>query len=85
MEVTLVNEAVVRAQIRAFLQKFIANHALSDDEDIFATGFVNSLFAMQLVMFIEQTFDMTVGDEDLSIDNFRSIDVIARLVLRNTM
>jgi acyl carrier protein len=57
---------------------------LKDDDDIFALGFVNSLFAMQLVSFVEKEFDMTVGDEDLQIDNFRSVNAVVDLVGRNT-
>jgi acyl carrier protein len=57
---------------------------LKDDDDVFALGFVNSLFAMQLVMFVESQFDVTIGDEDLELDNFKSINAIADLVFRKT-
>ena len=53
---------------------------LKDGDDIFALGYVNSLFAMRLVMFVEKEFQMTVTDEDLQIDNFRSVDAIVGLV-----
>ena len=71
-----------RQQIRDFVSRFVRGHELADGEDIFATGFVNSMFAMQLVQFVEQTFGITVESEDLEIDNFRSIDAIAALVER---
>jgi methoxymalonate biosynthesis acyl carrier protein len=69
-----------KSPIKTFLAKFFANHELKDDEDIFALGFVNSLFAMQLVLFIEQEFSITIANEDLDFENFRTIDAIARLV-----
>ena len=71
-----------RQQIRQFVSRFFRGHDLQDGEDIFATGFVNSMFAMQLVNFVEQTFGITVESDDLEIDNFRSIDAIAALVER---
>ena len=71
----------VKTTTRAFLAKFFQSHDLKDDDDIFALGFVNSLFAMQLVMFVEKTFDLTIEDEDLNTDNFRSIDAITNLVM----
>lgn len=71
-----------KQQIREFLSRFIRDHQLADDEDIFATGFVNSMFAMQLVQFVETTFGVTVESEDLEIDNFRTVDAIAALVGR---
>lgn len=71
-----------KQQIREFVSRFVRGHELGDGEDIFATGFVNSMFAMQLVQFVETTFGITVESEDLDIDNFRSIDAIAALVER---
>jgi methoxymalonate biosynthesis acyl carrier protein len=72
----------IKAVTRAFIAKHFPQHDIKDDEDIFALGFVNSLFALQLVIFVEKEFAMAVSDEDLSIDNFRSIDAIAALVMR---
>lgn len=71
-----------RAKIREFLARYIRDADLGDDDDIFERGFVNSMFAMQLVMFVERDFGVTVGDEDLDISNFNSINSIARLVGR---
>ncbi|HEU0299452.1 MAG TPA: phosphopantetheine-binding protein [Longimicrobium sp.] len=72
----------IKQQIREFVSRFFRGHDLQDGEDIFATGFVNSMFAMQLVQFVETTFGITVESDDLEIDNFRSIDAIAALVER---
>ncbi len=71
-----------KAQIRDFLGKFFRNHELGDDEDIFALGFVNSLLAIQLVTFIEKEFAVTIADEDLDMDNFRTLNAIDNLVAR---
>lgn len=71
----------IKAQTREFMGKFFQSSNLKDDDDIFALGLVNSLFAMQLVMFVEKTFNMTVEDDDLNIDNFRTINAITQLVL----
>lgn len=71
-----------KEHIRAFIMQSFKDHAIGDDEDIFSVGFVNSLFAMQLVRFIEGEFQITVENEDLDIDNFRTINFITRLVER---
>jgi methoxymalonate biosynthesis acyl carrier protein len=73
-----------KASIRAFINHFFQNIELTDDQDIFELGFVNSLFAMQLVLFVEKEFGIAVEDEDLDIDNFRTIDAIVGLVERKT-
>ena len=72
----------VKPGIHAFLGQFFDAYELSDDEDIFATGFVNSMFAMQLVQFVEGKFGITVDSEDLELDNFRSVSSLASFVER---
>lgn len=69
-------------KIKEFLSRFFKSHDLKADEDIFALGFVNSLLAMQLVAFVEKEFGVAVSDEDLDLDNFRTINAIAQLVAR---
>ena len=71
-----------KTKIRAFLTRFFRSREVGDDEDIFALGFVNSLMAMQLVNFLEKEFGIQVADEDLDLDNFRSISAMAALVER---
>lgn len=71
-----------KEKVKEFLSRFFRNHDLADDEDIFSTGFVNSLLAMQLVMFVEKEFNVTVENDDLDLDNFRSINAIADLIQR---
>lgn len=74
----------IKAKIKNFLSRFFAGHELQADEDIFALGFVNSMFAMQLVLFIEQEFQITIENEDLDFDNFRTINAMALLIKRKT-
>lgn len=76
--------AEIKIRTREFLARFFQNLELDDDEDIFALGFVNSLFAMQLVLFIEKEFAISIENDDLDIDNFRSLNAIANLVERKT-
>lgn len=68
------------AAIRAFFEKYIRDDAFENDEDVFAAGLVNSLMAMQLVMFVEKEFQIAVADDDLDMENFRSVDRVAAFV-----
>lgn len=74
----------MKERIREFVSRYFRGHELMDDEDMFATGYVNSMFAMQLVQFVEATFSIVVEDQDLDLDNFRSINAVAALVARKT-
>lgn len=72
----------IKEKIRTFLSRVLRNHAVQDDEDIFALGYINSLFAMELVLFVEREFGITIDNEDLELDFFRSVNAIAALVER---
>jgi methoxymalonate biosynthesis acyl carrier protein len=69
------------AQIRQFLAEHIAE-PVADEDDIFARGLVNSMFVVQLVAFLEETFDIRIDGEDLVFENFRSVKDIDTLVQR---
>lgn len=66
--------------VRNFLGDFFDVSGVADDDNIFELGLVNSLFAMQLVNFIEQEFDVTVDNDDLDIQNFKSVSAISALI-----
>jgi methoxymalonate biosynthesis acyl carrier protein len=52
------------------------------DQDLFSSGVVSSMFAMELVVFLEQSYQVTIVGGDLKIDNFRTVDAMTDLVLR---
>lgn len=72
----------IRAQIRSFVARALKGEEVADDEDIFAAGFVNSLFAIELVTFVEKTFGIVVENEDLELENFSSVERLSELVDR---
>lgn len=72
------NEIVEK--VRAFLTRFFRTREIKDDENIFELGFVNSLFAMQLVMFLEKEFSIRIENSDLDMENFKSINHIREFI-----
>lgn len=70
----------IKEDIRAFVAKYISISNIDDKKDLFASGLVNSLFAMQLVMFVENNFKLKIENDDLDIKNFNSINAIADFV-----
>ncbi len=73
-----------RPEIRNFLASNFPNLAIGDEDDIFDLGVVNSLFAIQLIMFIEKHFALKIPNEELELDNFRTISALSKLVERLT-
>ena len=70
----------IRERVRAFVLGSIAIPNLGDDDDLFESGIVNSLFALQLMTFIEKTFAIDVEVDDLDIANFQSIAAAAGFI-----
>ena len=70
----------IKEKIRRFLSRFVGDAIFDDADNIFEKGLVNSLFAMQLVVFIENDMGITLENEDLELDNFISINSISALI-----
>lgn len=70
------------AVITAFLLRHTRLGQLDPEANIFAAGHVNSLFALQLITFVEKSFGIFVDNEDLDLANFCSIGAIRRFVER---
>lgn len=70
----------IREFVKMNLSVYDDDVVLSDDDNIFELGFVDSPFAIQLVCFIEEEFKIKIGDNDLDIDNFTSVNRIAEFV-----
>jgi len=68
--------------IRSFILESINIPDLNDDDNLFETGIVNSLFAIQLMTFLEKSFSIEVTMDDLSMDNFQSVNATSLFVER---
>jgi methoxymalonate biosynthesis acyl carrier protein len=73
--------AAIEQRLREFLKERTQTE-WEPDQDLFASGVVSSLFAMELVVFVEKAFDVVVEREDLALDNFRTVGAMTDLVLR---
>jgi acyl carrier protein len=75
----------VKESIRHFVTRSINFPDLGDDDDLFESGLVNSLFAIQLMTFIEKTFGVEVEADDLDIKNFRSLNAATSFVMKKSV
>jgi len=72
----------VKESVKRFILSSINIAHLGDNDDLFESGIVNSLFAVQLMTFIEKTFAIEVGMDDLDIENFKSLNAATAFVVR---
>ena len=62
--------------LRTFIGKFIRSKTFKNSDNIFEAGFVNSMFVMELIMFVEKEFSLTVDNTELKLSNFASVDAM---------
>lgn len=74
--------SVIKETVRNFIVSSVSIRRLNDDDDLFESGIVNSLFAVQLMTYIEKTFGIEVGMDDLDIENFKSLNATTAFVLK---
>ncbi len=73
----------IKEIVKEFLQKKIGKETeFGYEDDIFKLGLVNSLFALELVVFLENSFGITVENEDLNLKNFNQINHIEQFIDR---
>lgn len=82
---TTANEATIKDQVRQFIREELASAkgitTFTDDESLMENGIVDSLGVFRLVTFLEETFGVRIGDEEISADNLQSVDKIEQLVI----
>ena len=74
------DEGAIKELIKKFIESKKSEIDLDDNTDLFKNGYVNSLFALEIVTFIEKTFKIKLGKNDISKENFSSISKITSLV-----
>lgn len=82
MSVNAGEEKGIKETVKRFILSSIDYTHLDDDDNLFESGIVNSLFAVQLMTFIEKTFSIEVGTDDLDIENFKSLNATTAFVLK---
>ena len=74
----------VRSSISSFLRSefdgALAGSALADDTSLIESGVVDSLGIMKLLQYLEDSFAIRIGDDELLPENFETPGKIASLV-----
>ena len=70
----------IREFIKNNLTVFDEEVSFGDGDNIFELGLVDSLFAVQLVLFVEGEFGVDVLNSELNIDNFSSVNRIGEFI-----
>lgn len=74
-----------REQVRGFiLENFLFSNdgKLEDSASLVRNGLIDSTGVLELIAYLEQTFGITVADEEMVPDNLDSVDSILAFVAR---
>lgn len=80
-QATRAGEGTIESEIGAYLAARL-DTTVEVEQDLFAANLISSMFAMELVVHLEQSYGIAVVGRDLKLDNFRSVRNMADLVLR---
>jgi acyl carrier protein len=75
----------MKNRIIAYLKDEISNASLDDidiNEDLLGSGIVDSLGMMRLVVFLEKEFKKKIGPEDMTVENFKTVQSISDYLSR---
>jgi len=72
---------VVAKEVRGWLRhNVVGERQIPDDYGLIDEGLLTSLQTVELVLFLEEKFGVSIDEDEVSEDNFRSISAIAALV-----
>lgn len=74
----------VETEIREYLNQYLlfSEEAFEydDDDSFLENGIVDSVAVMELALFVEETYRITVDDHEITPDNFDSVNKLARYI-----
>jgi acyl carrier protein len=77
--------STIGQKLREFIQAnylYGREYRLKDDDSLAAEGIIDSTGVLQLVTFLEETYEITVEDEELTPENLDSVSSIAAYICR---
>jgi acyl carrier protein len=84
MSIETGTDSAVRAELREFVtENFLymrPDLELADDDDLLALGVLDSLGFVELVEEVQLRYGLTVGDVEITEENFGSIAALTRFV-----
>ncbi|WP_314175270.1 acyl carrier protein [Streptomyces winkii] len=73
----------ITEEIRQYLARLSGLPEVSDDMPLISGRVLDSLAAVQIVVYVERTFGIEIADEDLELVNFDTVNGLVALVHRN--
>lgn len=72
----------VAEKVNKYVLDSVNIDSIDYDMDIFGEGLVSSLFAIELMTFLEKNFEIKITTSDLDMNNYKCINSIAEFVCK---
>ena len=72
----------IQERIMHFFVEKRRSDGLEPDTDLFRGGYVDSLFALEIVVYLEKEFKIRLKNKDINENNFKTIENMAAVVER---
>lgn len=73
------NRASIGVAVSEYVKR-LAGVAVSDDEPLITSHLLESIAAVQLIDFVEESFGVEIQDDELVLHNFDTVESIVKLV-----
>jgi len=73
-------ENTIKEEIKGFILRAYKLHDLEDTNNLFETGYIHSLFFIQLLIYIEKNFNIELEHGEFNIHGLNTIQKISELV-----
>ncbi len=70
----------IKGKIRERIKPILQGNEIDDEENFFELGLVHSLFAMQIILFIEREYQIELDPEEVSLESLSSVNAIAEII-----
>lgn len=80
----MLDQSLIIRQLHALCLREFSTEIASPHDDLFATGVLDSMALVQLILKLEEGFGFMLRMEELEPESFRSLTSIAQLVMMKT-
>lgn len=71
-------------EIKDYLENTLLVGEINSETPLIDGGYIDSIQILDLALFLEETFGLTLTAEDMQVENFASIDAIVAYVSHKT-
>lgn len=79
----------IRSTLRQYIAKEIMHEPdpdkLADDAPLIEGGIIDSMNLIALVAFMKESFGVEIGENDLDIENFQSLNALTKFIAKKNL